>query len=588
MGRAAGTNHQRMSGFNAPHCGSLRASDDGREVELFGWVARRRDHGGVTFLDVRDRWGTVQVVVRALAETHIRNEFVIRVAGKVARRPAGSENPRMATGEVELVAAEVEVISEAKTPPFEIVDDVEADEALRLKYRYLDIRRPKMAQTLELRHRVVQAIHRYMDGHEFMEVETPMLLKGTPEGSRDFIVPSRLHPGEFFALPQSPQQLKQLLMVAGIGRYYQIARCLRDEDLRADRVVEITQLDVEMSFCTEEDVFALIEGLWAKVWKDVLGIEIPTPFPRLDMQESMLRYGTDKPDLRYELEIADVSDVLRETGATVLRGALDAGGVVRCLAVPGGKDMSRRELDELALLAKGAGAKGLAWIPGPLDRHLAEGELTAIRSASGATADDLVLLVADRRRKAETVMGLLRREIARRRKLIRQGEWKFLWVYPMYLFEEDDLGHLTYGHHPFTSPWPEDMHLLADRPYDVRARAYDCVMNGVEISGGSIRIHDRGLQERVFGILGMGREKIHSQFGHLLDAFEYGVPPHGGIAAGIDRLMMAIKDTDNIRDVVAFPKTQSHQDLMLGAPSPVSPEQLEELHIRVVPPSKPS
>ncbi|OLB97700.1 MAG: aspartate--tRNA ligase [Actinobacteria bacterium 13_2_20CM_2_66_6] len=480
-----------MSGFNAPHCGSLRASDDGREVELFGWVARRRDHGGVTFLDVRD-------------------------------------------------AAEVEVISEAKTPPFEIVDDVEADEALRLKYRYLDIRRPKMAQTLELRHRVVQAIHRYMDGHEFMEVETPMLLKGTPEGSRDFIVPSRLHPGEFFALPQSPQQLKQLLMVAGIGRYYQIARCLRDEDLRADRVVEITQLDVEMSFCTEEDVFALIEGLWAKVWKDVLGIEIPTPFPRLDMQESMLRYGTDKPDLRYELEIADVSDVLRETGATVLRGALDAGGVVRCLAVPGGKDMSRRELDELALLAKGAGAKGLAWIPGPLDRHLAEGELTAIRSASGATADDLVLLVADRRRKAETVMGLLRREIARRRKLIRQGEWKFLWVYPMYLFEEDDLGHLTYGHHPFTSPWPEDMHLLADRPYDVRARAYDCVMNGVEISGGSIRIHDRG------------------------------------------------QDTDNIRDVVAFPKTQSHQDLMLGAPSPVSPEQLEELHIRVVPPSKPS
>src|SRR5438067_8355371 len=586
MGRAAGTNHERMSGFNAQHCGSLRASDDGREVELFGWVARRRDHGGVTFLDVRDRWGTVQVVVRALAETHIRNEFVVRVAGKVARRPAGSENPRMATGEVELVAAEVEVISEAKTPPFEIVDDVEADEALRLKYRYLDIRRPKMAQTLELRHRVVQAIHRYMDTHEFMEVETPMLLKGTPEGSRDFIVPSRLHPGEFFALPQSPQQLKQLLMVAGIGRYYQIARCLRDEDLRADRVVEITQLDVEMSFCTEEDVFALIEGLWATVWKDVLGIEIPTPFQRIDMQESLLRYGTDKPDLRYELEIADVSDALRGSGATVFRSALEAGGVVRCLAVPGGKDMSRRELDELALLAKGAGAKGLAWIPGPLDRHLAEGELMAIRSATGATADDLVLLVADRRRKAETVMGLLRREIARRRKLIRQGEWKFLWVYPMYLFEEDDLGHLTYGHHPFTSPWPEDMHLLTDRPYDVRARAYDCVMNGVEISGGSIRIHDRELQESVFGILGMGREKIHSQFGHLLDAFEYGVPPHGGIAAGIDRLMMAITETENIREVVAFPKTQSHQDLMLAAPSPVSPEQLEELHIQVVPPRK--
>ena len=579
-----------MSGFSAPHCGSLRGSDEGREVELYGWVARRRDHGGLIFIDLRDRWGAVQVVFNPAQSpkahekaSDLRSEYVVRVGGKVARRRAGAENPRMATGEVEVVASDLEVISVARTPPFAIEDEVEADEALRLKYRYLDIRRPKMAQTLELRHRVVQAIHRYMDGHEFMEVETPMLLKGTPEGSRDFIVPSRLHPGEFFALPQSPQQLKQLLMVAGIGRYYQIARCLRDEDLRADRVVEITQLDVEMSFCTEEDVFTLIEGLWATVWKDVLGIEIPTPFPRIDVQESLLRYGTDKPDMRYELEIADVSDILRQTRASVLRGALETGGVVRCLAVPGGRDMSRRELDELALLAKGAGANGLAWFPGPLDRHLSEGEMSTIKSAAGAGAEDLILLVADRRRKAETVMGLLRREIARRRKLIRQGEWKFLWVYPMYLFQEDDLGNLTYGHHPFTSPWPEDMDLLTERPYDVRARAYDCVLNGVEVSGGSIRIHDRELQERVFEILGMDRERIRAQFGHLLDAFEYGVPPHGGIAAGIDRLMMAITGTENVRDVVAFPKTQSHQDLMLGAPSPVDPQQLEELRIRVVP-----
>ena len=583
-----------MSGFSAPHCGSLRASDEGRELELYGWVARRRDHGGLIFIDLRDRWGAIQVVFNPAhaPQAHtkasdLRSEYVVRVEGKVARRRPGAENPRMPTGEVEVVASDLEVISAAKTPPFAIEDDVEADEATRLKYRYLDIRRPKMTHNLELRHRVVQAIHRYMDAHEFMEVETPMLLKGTPEGSRDFIVPSRLHPGEFFALPQSPQQLKQLLMVAGIGRYYQIARCLRDEDLRADRVVEITQLDVEMAFCTEEDVFELIEGLWAKVWKDVLGIDIPTPFRRIDMQESLLKYGTDKPDLRFDLEIADVSDALRETGATVLRGALDAGGVVRCFAVPGGKDMSRRELDDLAVLARGAGAKGLAWVPGPLDRHLSEGEMAAIKSAAGAGADDIVLLVADRRRKAETVMGLLRREIARRRKLVRHGEWNFLWVYPMYLFEEDDLGNLTYGHHPFTSPWPEDMALLAERPYDVRARAYDCVLNGVEISGGSIRIHDRGLQERVFGILGMDEERIRTQFGHLLDAFEYGVPPHGGIAAGIDRLMMAIVETDNIRDVVAFPKTQSHQDLMLGAPSPVDPKQLEELHIQVVPPRKP-
>ena len=578
-----------MSGFTAPHCGSLRASDAGKEVELYGWVARRRDHGGVTFLDLRDRWGIVQVVVRtASVASDVRGEYVVRARGAVRRRPAGAENPKLATGDIEVDVEELEVISKSKTPPFEIEDDVAADEATRLKYRYLDIRRPKMARTLELRHRVVQAIHRYMSAREFIEIETPMLLKGTPEGSRDFIVPSRLHPGEFFALPQSPQQLKQLLMVAGIGRYYQIARCLRDEDLRADRVVEITQLDVEMSFCTEEDVLGLIEGLWASVWKDVLGIDIKTPFPRLDMQEALLKYGTDKPDLRYDLVIADVSDALRETSATVFRSALDAGGVVRCFSVPGGKDMSRRELDELALMAKGAGAKGLAWIPGPLDRHLAEGEVSAIMAAAGAGVDDLVLVVADRRRKAETVMGLLRREIARRRKLARQGEWQFLWVYPMYLFEEDDQGNLTYGHHPFTSPWPEDMDLLGTRPYDVRARAYDCVLNGVEVSGGSIRIHDRELQERVFEILGMSREKIRAQFGHLLDAFEYGVPPHGGIAAGIDRLMMAIIGTENIRDVVAFPKTQSHQDLMLGAPSPVDQALLDELHVKVVPPTKPS
>jgi aspartyl-tRNA synthetase len=584
-----------LSGFTAPHGGSLRAADVGREVELYGWVARRRDHGGLIFIDLRDRWGAVQVVFNPsrAPEAHttaseLRSEYVVRVKGWVGNRPAGSENPRMATGAVEVTASELEIISVAKTPPFQIENEVEADEATRLKYRYLDLRRPRMQRMLEMRHRVVNTMHRYMDKNEFVEVETPMLLKGTPEGSRDFIVPSRLHPGNFFALPQSPQQLKQLLMVAGIGRYYQIARCLRDEDLRADRVVEITQLDVEMSFCTEEDVFSLIEGLWVEVWKDVLGVELTTPLPRLDMQESLLRYGTDKPDLRYELEIADVSDPLRETNATIFRSALAEGGVVRCLAVPGGRDMSRRELDELVLIAKGAGAKGLTWSPGPPDKHLTEGELAAIRSAAHAGEGDLVLLVADRRRKAETVMGLLRREIARRRKLVREGEWKFTWIYPMYLFEEDDQGKLTYGHHPFTYPWPEDMHLIDSQPYAVRARAYDCVVNGLEIAGGSIRIHERALQERVFEILGMSRETIHAQFGHLLDAFEYGVPPHGGIASGIDRLMMAMSRTDNIRDVVAFPKTQSHQDLMLGAPGPVDPELLKELHIQVVPPEKPA
>ncbi len=585
----------RVSGFSGPHCGSMRAADVGRDVELYGWVARRRDHGGLIFIDLRDRWGAVQVVFNPAnaPKAHsdasdLRSEYVIRVKGMVGRRPSGSENPKMATGEVEVAAGELEVISIAKTTPFVIEDDVDADEALRLKYRYLDLRRTPMRRMLETRHKVTKIIHSYMDANEFIEVETPMLLKGTPEGARDFIVPSRLHPGNFFALPQSPQQLKQLLMVAGVGRYYQIARCLRDEDLRADRVVEITQLDVEMSFCSEEDVFTLIEGLWARIWKEILGVELTTPFPRLDMQDCLRRYGTDKPDLRYELEISDVSDSLRETGATILRSALAEGGVVRALAVPGGRDMSRRELDELALIARGAGAKGLAWIPGPLDKHLSEGELASIRSATGAGEGDLVLLVADRKRKAETVMGLLRREIARRRKLIREGEWRPLWIFPMYLFEEDDEGRLTYGHHPFTSPWPEDLALIDQRPLDVRARAYDSVVNGVELASGSIRIHDPRLQERVFEILGMDKETIRSRFGHLLEAFEYGVPPHGGIAPGIDRLMMVLTGSENIRDVVAFPKTQSHQDLMLGAPSPIDPKQLEELHIQVVPPKKPS
>jgi aspartyl-tRNA synthetase len=587
VGRAPGK--AGVSGFTAPHCGSLRSSHIGQEVELYGWVAHRRDHGGVTFIDLRDRWGAVQVVLRSLEQIpDLRTEYVVHVSGEVSRRPEGSENPRMPTGEIEVVARSLEVISKAKTPPFEIEDDVSADEALRLKYRYLDLRRPRMQAMLEMRHRLVKTMHQYMDSKEFIEVETPMLLKGTPEGSRDFIVPSRLHPGEFFALPQSPQQLKQLLMVAGVGRYYQIARCLRDEDLRADRVVEITQLDIEMSFCTEEDVFSLIEGLWVLVWKELLGVELSAPFPRIDMQEALLKYGTDKPDLRYDLDIADVTDALRQTESTVIRGAIDEGGVVRVLRFPDGRGLSRRELDELALMARGAGAKGLAWVPGPLDKRMTDGERSAIMTAAKATEGDLVLMVADRRRKAETVMGLLRREVARRRKLIRENEWKPLWVYPMYLFEEDDLGNLTYGHHPFTSPWPEDMDLIDTKPYQVRARAYDSVINGVEIAGGSIRIHERALQERVFEVLGLSKEKIRDRFGHLLDAFEYGVPPHGGIASGIDRLLMVLARTDNIRDVVPFPKTQSHQDLMLGAPSPVDPGQLEELHIQVVPPKKPS
>ena len=593
MGRPAETS--RMSGFDAPHCGSLRATDDGRHVELYGWVAGRRHHGGLVFVDLRDRWGVVQIVVNQQSsrrETYdatfaIRDEFVVRVTGRVRKRAPERVNPKISTGEVEVEADEIEVLSASKTPPFPIDDEITADEAVRLKYRYLDLRRPRMTRMLELRSRVNKIIRDYMDSREFVEVETPILTRSSPSGARDFLVPSRLHPGEFYALPQAPQMLKQLLMVSGVQRYYQIARCFRDENLRADRQPEFTQLDVEMSFCDEQDVFTLVEGLFAELWQRILGVKLEVPFPRLDIKESFLRYGTDKPDLRYELEIADLGPALGATKIEVFRKVLAAGGVVRALAVPGGKDMPRRDLDELVTVAKGAGGQGLAWTPGgPLDKFLTQPESDDIARLTGAGPNDLVLIAADRRRKAETVMGLIRQEVARRRKLIREGEWRFLWINPTYLFEEDDQGKLTYAHHPFTRPFEEDMSFVQDRPYDVRAHAYDIVCNGYELGGGSLRIYDPAMQERVFQLLGMPLELIRERFGTLLEAFTYGVPPHGGIAPGIDRVVMMLGGTENIRDVIAFPKTQSMTDLMLGAPSPVDQSQLDELHIRVVPPEK--
>ena len=585
-----------MSGFTAPHCGSIRASDDGKEVELYGWVARRRDHGGLIFIDLRDRWGSVQVVFNPTkapaahaSASELRAEFVVRVKGVVGRRPTGSENPRMATGEVEVTVSELEVVNKSETTPFPIEDQEEPDEKTRLEYRYLDLRRPRMTRMLELRSRVNKIIRDYMDRHEFIEVETPILTRSSPSGARDFLVPSRLHPGSFYALPQAPQMLKQLLMVSGVQRYYQIARCFRDENLRADRQPEFTQLDIEMSFCDEEDVFALIEGLFSELWHEVLGVELKTPFQRMDIKESLLRFGSDKPDLRHDLEIADLGSVLAGTRAQIFRSALDSGGVVRGMRVPGGREMARRDLDELVTVAKGAGGKGLAWLPGSsIDKFLTAEELAGIKQATGAGDDDLVLLVADRRRKAETVMGLIRQEVARRRKLIREDEWKFLWINPTYLFDEDDQGKLTYAHHPFTRPFEDDMSFVEERPYDVRAHAYDIVLNGYELGGGSLRIYDPAMQERVFQLLGMPLETIRDRFGTLLRAFTYGVPPHGGIAPGIDRIVMLLGGTDNIRDVVAFPKTQSMSDLMLGAPSDVDHSQLEELRIQVTPPPKPS
>ena len=576
-----------MSGYTAPRCGRLRASDAGREVDLYGWVARRRDHGGLVFIDLRDRWGAVQVVLGgdllSLA-SDLRAEYVLHVTGTVRRRPEGSENPRLPTGEVEVAATGLEILNKSKTPPFPIEDEQnEADEKTRLKYRYLDLRRQPMLRALEIRHRLNKIIHRVMDDNEFIEVETPILMKSTPEGARDFLVPSRLHQGEFFALPQSPQTLKQLLMVAGVQRYYQIAHCIRDEDLRADRQPEFTQLDLEMSFNDEEDIFELAEDLFSQVWKEILGVELARPWPRMSMKDALLRYGTDKPDLRYELEIADLGEVLANTQAQVFRSALEDGGVVRGFAVPGGQDLARRELEELATIARGAGGKGLAWLPGPLEKFLSEAEMAGIRSATGATDGDLILVAADRRRRAEKVMGLIRSEIARRRKLVREDEWRWLWIYPMYLFDEDDEGNLTYGHHPFTRPMEEDLALIDERPYDVRAHAYDIVCNGYELASGSLRIYDRKMQERVFQVLGLDQDTIERRFGFLLEAFEYGVPPHGGIAPGLDRIVMLLSGADNIRDVIAFPKTQTHQDLMLGSPGPVDKAQLDELGIMVKP-----
>ncbi|HKF75208.1 MAG TPA: aspartate--tRNA ligase [Candidatus Dormibacteraeota bacterium] len=578
-----------MSGFRAPRCGSLRASDAGREVELYGWVARRRDHGGLIFIDVRDRWGAVQVVFNpsTAPEAHevaadLRSEYVVRVRGVVQRRPEGAENPNLPTGEVEVHACELDVLNRSRPLPFPVEGEQEPDEAVRLRYRYLDLRRPRLQRILQVRHRVNHITHAFFDEHDFLEVETPILTKSTPEGARDFLVPSRLHAGSFYALPQSPQQMKQLLMVAGVQRYYQIARCLRDEDLRADRAAEFTQLDLEMSFADEEDVFEIIEGWIGRLWHEILGVDLARPWPRLSMGEALLRYGTDKPDLRFELEIADLGAELAGTRARVLRSTLDGGGVVRGLAVPGGRDLTRRELDELVTLARGAGGAGLAWLPGgPLDKFLGPDELAGVLRTTGAGPDDIVLVAADRPRRAARVMGLVRSEVARRRGLVRESEWRFLWVTPMFLFEEDDEGNLTYGHHPFTRPMEQDLGFLAERPYDVRAHAYDIVCNGYELASGSLRIHDRALQERVFQILGLDEDTIRARFGHLLDAFEYGVPPHGGIAPGLDRIVMLLTGTDNIRDVVAFPKTQTMVDLMMDAPSPVDDAQLRELGIQL-------
>jgi aspartyl-tRNA synthetase len=575
-------------------CGELRAAHVGEQVALCGWVWRQRDHGGVTFVDLRDREGPVQLVFHPedAPEAHeaaqaFRSETVVRVTGEVRARPAGTVNPDLPTGEVEIAVGQVEVLAESDTPPFVIEDRIEASEELRLRYRYLDLRRPEMTRILALRHRINRIVREEMESRGFLEVETPMLGRSTPEGARDFLVPSRLWPGTFYALPQSPQQLKQLLMVAGQDRYYQIVRCLRDEQPRADRSFEFTQLDVEMSFVDEEDVYAVIEPLYARVVRETQGVEVPTPFPRMTFDEMMTRFGSDKPDLRYGMELADLGAAFAGTGFRAFASVLDAGGIVKGLAAPGGSALSRKELDELVQVAKSRGAAGMVWIVveaegvrSPVEKHLSAAEIEGIRAATGANPGDLVAIVADKPDRVHVALDGLRRHLADRLDLIPEGEWRFCWYSEPPLFDwSDDEGKWVSNHHPFTSPLSDDLD-----PSTARARAYDLTLNGFELGGGSIRIHDPDVQRRVFEVLGLSPEDTEAQFGHLLRAFRFGVPPHGGIAMGIDRLVMLMAGKDTLRDVTAFPKAQSGADVLTGAPAEASPEQLRELGVAVIAP----
>jgi aspartyl-tRNA synthetase len=573
-------------------CGDLRDEDARRSVTLCGWVAHRRDHGGVTFIDLRDRAGVVQVVFNPeAADAHavaqeLRSEWVVQVVGEVRRRPEGMANPDIETGQIEVVATELVVLSRSDTPPFVIEDRTEADELLRLEYRYLDLRRPEMTRILRLRATVDRIMHEQMDALGFLEVETPILTTSTPEGARDFLVPSRLQPGRFYALPQSPPQLKQLLMVAGQDRYYQIVRCLRDENPRADRGLEFTQLDIEMSFVDEEDVVAVIEPLYAEIIRQTQGVEVPLPFPRMTYDEMVARYGSDKPDLRYGMELASLTELFEGSGFNAFAKVAAEGGAIKGLAAPGGARLSRKELDKLVEDTKGRGAAGLVWIAvepdgglrSPVEKFLSTDEQVGIVSRTGAGAGDLICIVADRIDRTHVALDGLRRDLAVRLDLIDEGRWAFCWYFEPPLFEwSDDEARWVSNHHPFTAPLTDDLD-----PQTAKARAYDLVLNGFEIGGGSIRIHRPDLQQRVFAALGLSDEEIELRFGHLIRAFRFGAPPHGGIAMGIDRLVMLLAGKEAIRDVTAFPKAQSGADPLMGGPTRVSASQLGELGIEVV------
>lgn len=592
------------------HCAQLRHAYIGSTVSLAGWVDSIRDHGGIIFIDLRDRKGITQVKfdptdspeVSARA-AKLRAESVIAVSGKVVARPAGTVNADIPTGEIEVDATALELLNESETPPFPL-DDAGGDkvnEDLRLTYRYLDLRRPKMRRNLSVRHRVAKSIRDYFDQQDFIEVETPVLFKSTPEGAREYLVPSRIHEGQFYALSQSPQQFKQILMVAGVERYFQLARCFRDEDLRADRQMEFTQVDVEASFVDREDIYALFEGMLKKVWKDVLGTDLQTPFPRMPFREAMDRFGVDKPDLRFGLELKDFSDTFKASSFKVFQATVASGGAVKALNAKGLADLTQGELKNLEDVAKSLGAKGLAFIKveggewkSPITKFLSAAERADLQSRLNVEEGDILFFAAAPWEKACAILGRIRLEAAnylqKRGKLtIRPDDWRFLWVvdFPLMTFDEDSKGYVA-THHPFTSPVPEDIGLLDTNPSAVRGQHYDVVLNGMELGGGSIRIHQPALQKKVFEeVLKIPADIVENRFGYMLKAFTYGAPPHGGIAFGLDRMAALLCGTTSIRDVIAFPKTQRAQDLMAGSPTPVTAKQLSDLHIAVVAPTPP-
>lgn len=578
-------------------CGELRESNIGQNVVLNGWVDRRRDLGGVIFIEIRDRHGITQIVFEPTfneqahnAAKDLRSEFVISVEGVVRKRPADTDNPDLATGHIDVMVNNLVILNQAETPPFAIKDDIETHEDLRLKYRYLDLRRPKLQKSLILRHQMAQITRQYFDENGFIEVETPVLMKSTPEGARDFLVPSRVHKGKFYALPQSPQQYKQLLMVAGMDRYFQIVKCFRDEDLRADRQLEFTQIDVEMSFIDQEDIFTIVEGLMQRFFKHVWNRELQIPLPRLSFDEAMEKYGSDKPDLRFDLRMKTLNDVFAKTEFKVFKDAADSGGVITGLLAPSCGEYTRNQLDVLTDFVKGHGAKGLIWIrvkenelESPTMKFFTDEEKKNLTKALNAKAGDLIFILSGSKLKTLNTMGALRLEMAKRLNLIQESsEPKLLWVTDFPLFEWDEETSRFYAmHHPFTSPRLEDVPMMTADPGKVKARAYDLVLNGNEIAGGSIRIHNSELQSKMFTALGISEEEAQQKFGFLMNAFKFGAPPHGGIAFGFDRLAMIFAAENSIRDVIAFPKTASAISLMDDSPSNVDEHQLKELHIRI-------